>query len=206
MRVLFLGPRDSCVYRHLCLVDDTHIVREKLAPGGSLFGWAEYIVSHRYTHYIPKEVLDLYPRRAINIHAGLLPEVRGVHPVFWSVLEGIPLGFTIHYMSEKIDHGPILHEWSQSLIRRTGTFRLVYEKITDEISWLFQREWQAIKCGRCDKDAYWPSYKGRYFSKKLFEEVEPVVLTEGWGTSFPDAQRRYNAFKARNPERFESAS
>ncbi len=44
----------------------------------------------------------------LNSHLALLPEIRGMSSPEWSLLCGVPLGVTIHYMDSGIDTGPIL--------------------------------------------------------------------------------------------------
>jgi len=49
------------------------------------------------------------PRRGVlNAHLGLLPEIRGMSSPEWSLLAGVPLGVTVHYIDAGIDTGPIL--------------------------------------------------------------------------------------------------
>lgn len=49
------------------------------------------------------------PRLGIlNSHLALLPEVRGMSSPEWSLLLGVPLGITIHFIEAGIDTGPIL--------------------------------------------------------------------------------------------------
>jgi methionyl-tRNA formyltransferase len=44
----------------------------------------------------------------INAHLALLPEIRGMSSPEWSLLRGVPLGVTIHFIDAGIDTGPIL--------------------------------------------------------------------------------------------------
>jgi len=45
----------------------------------------------------------------LNRHSSLLPAYRGLHAVFWTLLEGrVPLGLTIHRIDERIDCGETL--------------------------------------------------------------------------------------------------
>ena len=49
------------------------------------------------------------PRLGIlNAHLALVPEIRGMSGPEWSLLCGVPLGITIHFMDSGIDTGPIL--------------------------------------------------------------------------------------------------
>ncbi len=62
-----------------------------------------------YGHILRPEVLDLPPRGSVNVHASLLPELRGAAPVNWAVIRGHPVtGVTIMRMTPGMDEGPIL--------------------------------------------------------------------------------------------------
>ena len=54
------------------------------------------------------EVLRVPRLGVLNSHLALLPEIRGMSSPEWSLLRGIPLGITIHFMDSGIDTGPIL--------------------------------------------------------------------------------------------------
>ncbi|HTR68114.1 MAG TPA: formyltransferase family protein [Terriglobales bacterium] len=55
-----------------------------------------------------KPLLDVPRLGVINSHLALLPEIRGMSSPEWSLLCGVPLGVTIHFMDTGIDTGPIL--------------------------------------------------------------------------------------------------
>lgn len=62
-----------------------------------------------YGHILPLEVLHLPPMESINVHASLLPELRGAGPVSWAILRGLEVtGVTIMRMVEEMDAGPVL--------------------------------------------------------------------------------------------------
>jgi methionyl-tRNA formyltransferase len=62
-----------------------------------------------YGHILRKEILELPPRGSVNVHASLLPELRGAAPVNWAVARGHDrTGITIMRMTEGMDEGPIL--------------------------------------------------------------------------------------------------
>ena len=44
----------------------------------------------------------------INAHPSILPLYRGRGSLEWAVFNGGPLGYTIHYIDENIDMGPII--------------------------------------------------------------------------------------------------
>lgn len=58
-----------------------------------------------------QEVLDLPALGSINVHASLLPQLRGAAPINYSILEGhAETGVTIMRMVQALDAGPILHQ------------------------------------------------------------------------------------------------
>lgn len=54
------------------------------------------------------QVLKVPRLGVLNSHLALLPEIRGMSSPEWSLLCGVPLGITIHFMDSGIDTGPIL--------------------------------------------------------------------------------------------------
>ncbi|MQA92179.1 MAG: methionyl-tRNA formyltransferase [Gemmatimonas sp.] len=64
-----------------------------------------------YGEILEPEVLDLPANGSVNIHASLLPELRGAAPVHWAVIRGHELsGVTIMRMEAGLDSGPILFQ------------------------------------------------------------------------------------------------
>lgn len=79
-------------------------VQEKLRSVG-----AELFIIAAYGKILPKAVLDIPPMGCINIHASLLPSLRGAAPINRAIMEGHTHGgITIMYMDEGIDTGDII--------------------------------------------------------------------------------------------------
>jgi methionyl-tRNA formyltransferase len=58
---------------------------------------------------ISKEVTDIAPKGAINVHASLLPKYRGAAPINWAIINGdAETGISIITIAEKMDAGDIL--------------------------------------------------------------------------------------------------
>lgn len=63
-----------------------------------------------YGHILPKEIIDLPTHGTINIHASLLPALRGAAPIQAAIAEGFDeTGVTIMRMVPALDAGPSLH-------------------------------------------------------------------------------------------------
>jgi methionyl-tRNA formyltransferase len=64
-----------------------------------------------YGHLLTQEVIDLPTRGTINIHASLLPALRGAAPIQAAIRQGLTeTGVTIMRMVLALDAGPILHQ------------------------------------------------------------------------------------------------
>ncbi len=62
-----------------------------------------------YGQIMPGPVIDLPPRRSLNVHFSLLPLYRGASPVAWAIRNGeTKTGVTIFRLNEKMDEGDIL--------------------------------------------------------------------------------------------------
>lgn len=83
-----------------------------------------------YGHLLKPELLAIPRQGMINVHASLLPELRGAAPIPWAILRGdARTGITIMQMEAGLDTGPVLHqvdtpitpwETSGSLTERLG--------------------------------------------------------------------------------------
>lgn len=81
-----------------------------------------------YGKILPQSVLDIPPLGCVNIHASVLPQLRGSGPVQWAILNGMDeTGVTAMYMSAQMDAGDIIeirktpidpYENAQSLLDR----------------------------------------------------------------------------------------
>lgn len=62
-----------------------------------------------YGKILPQSVLDIPKFGCINIHASILPQLRGSGPVQWAILNGMDeTGVTAMYMSAQLDAGDII--------------------------------------------------------------------------------------------------
>ena len=71
----------------------------------------DLIVTCAYGQIIPKELLECPKYGCINIHASLLPKLRGGAPIHKAIIDGYSkTGITIMYMDEKMDNGDIISQ------------------------------------------------------------------------------------------------
>nr|WP_295971975.1 methionyl-tRNA formyltransferase [uncultured Bacillus sp.] len=80
---------------------------EELAPILALK--PDLVVTAAFGQILPKELLEAPRFGCINVHASLLPELRGGAPIHYSIIQGKEkTGVTIMYMVEKLDAGDML--------------------------------------------------------------------------------------------------
>jgi len=71
----------------------------------------DLIVTAAFGQILPKQLLDAPKHGCINVHASLLPELRGGAPIHYAILQGKEkTGITIMYMVEKLDAGDIISQ------------------------------------------------------------------------------------------------
>lgn len=69
-----------------------------------------------YGHILKPEILDLPSLGSVNVHASLLPQLRGAAPVNWAIIRGHEqTGVTVMRMVEAMDAGPIIHQLSEPI-------------------------------------------------------------------------------------------
>jgi len=69
------------------------------------------IIVAAYGQFLPRALLDIPVRGAINIHPSLLPRYRGAAPIQWSLIHGDTVtGVTIMYMVERMDAGDMIRQ------------------------------------------------------------------------------------------------
>lgn len=89
----------------------------------------DIIITTAYGQIIPKIILD-YPRYGcINVHASLLPKLRGGAPIQHAIIDGYKkTGITIMYMDVGMDSGDIISE-EEIEILETDTYKSLHDKL-----------------------------------------------------------------------------
>ena len=68
----------------------------------------DYIIGIHFPYLISKDLLAIPKIGFVNLHPAFLPFNRGWHTPTWAILDGNPIGATIHFMSEELDAGDII--------------------------------------------------------------------------------------------------
>jgi folate-dependent phosphoribosylglycinamide formyltransferase PurN len=73
--------------------------------------WAPDLIIFTGGNILRKQLLEVSRLGVLNVHLGLLPQIRGMSSPEWSLLNRVPVGITFHYMDAGIDTGPILRRY-----------------------------------------------------------------------------------------------
>jgi methionyl-tRNA formyltransferase len=75
-----------------------------------------------YGQLVPVDLLQLAARPPLNVHPSLLPRHRGAAPVAATILGGdTEAGVSLMVMTERLDAGPVVRQWSVALTGREET-------------------------------------------------------------------------------------
>ncbi len=181
-KILFLGAPDSPVFLWLKQQgEDVHSTLDKITVDYVSENKFNFLISYGYRYVLKKEILDLFPNRAINLHISYLPYNRGSDPNFWSFIDGTPKGVTIHYLDEGVDTGDIIVQKEvvfDSL--EIETLASSYQKLHTEIQNLFFQNWESIKSQRCSRRPQVGN--GTVHKEKDKEALLHLIEKDGWNT------------------------
>lgn len=57
---------------------------------------------------LPAAIVNEVP--VLNVHPGLIPAVRGLDSFKWAILDGQPVGITLHVLDPDVDAGRVIHQ------------------------------------------------------------------------------------------------
>jgi methionyl-tRNA formyltransferase len=133
----------------------------------------QLIISVHCKQIFPKELVESI--RCINIHPGYNPINRGWYPQVFSIVEGIPIGATIHEMDKELDHGPII---ARSFVEKYehDTSLDIYERVLEKEVELFEKYLDVIVNNNYETSK--AENEGVLYLKKDFNDLCQLDLDE----------------------------
>ena len=125
-----------------------------------LMEWSPDLIIFAGGNILRKQLLQVPTLGVLNVHLGMLPEVRGMSTPEWSLLNHVPVGITIHYVDGGIDTGPILQRCEYSDAARCESLsdlrhRLIafgVEKVAEVVAALDRGTISATPQSKLDED------------------------------------------------------
>jgi phosphoribosylglycinamide formyltransferase-1 len=72
---------------------------------------ADALILAGFMRVLAPVAIERFPNRIVNIHPALLPAFPGAHAVRETLAHGVTVtGVTVHFVDEKVDHGPIIYQ------------------------------------------------------------------------------------------------
>ena len=90
----------------------------------------DIIVTCAFGQFIPESILEFPKYKCINVHASLLPKLRGGSPLHRAIINGYKeTGITIMYMAPGMDDGDIITQKSIK-IEETDNVGIIHDKLS----------------------------------------------------------------------------
>jgi len=106
------------------------------------------IIVVAFGQILSKEILDIPALGCINVHASLLPKLRGAAPINWSIINGDEItGITTMYMDIGLDTGDILLK-REVKIGKDMNAKELHDKLSDIGAEVLVRTLEAISSGK----------------------------------------------------------
>lgn len=138
----------------------------------------DYIIGIHFPYIVPESVLAVSGRGFLNLHPAYLPFNRGWHTPTWAILEGTPIGATLHFMDAGLDTGDIIHQ-KQLRIADDDTADTLYKKLKKLELEVFQEAWPKIESHQATRSPQDPNGGNFHKREDLFEErVQKINLDE----------------------------
>ena len=131
----------------------------------------DILFSFYYRRMISREILDLVPCGALNLHGSLLPAYRGRCPINWVLIHGEKeTGVTLHDMTPKADDGDIVGQKAFP-IAPDDTAANLFQKAETSARELLDEALPLILAGKAPRIPQDPS-RATYFGGRRHEDGE----------------------------------
>ena len=155
---------------------------------------------------LPKVIWTIPPKGTINLHASLLPQLRGAAPINWAIMNGLKeTGVTTFYINEVIDTGKIIDQ-RKVLIGENMNCGELHDVLKNEGAELYLKQSINFQEGVSKQWNKKPTFqqKRQKFSKKIAKLIgttnrlifttksEDYLLTQLLGAFFTTAKNKSN--------------
>lgn len=135
----------------------------------------ELICAVAYGKILPQTVLDIPRYGCVNIHASLLPRLRGAGPIQWSILNGDrETGVTAMYMSAGMDEGDMIDKMVIP-IENTDTTATLTRKLAELGAELLSRTVSSIAEGTVTRTPQ--NHDEATYAAMLRKDMAPIDWT-----------------------------
>jgi methionyl-tRNA formyltransferase len=134
----------------------------------------DYIIAVHFPYIFPPEALSLPRIGVLNLHPAFLPYNRGWHTPSWAILDGTPIGATLHFMDEGVDTGDIIHQ-KQIDILPGDTAHSLYHRVKRLELTVFEEAWTLIRMNNPPRNSQTLT-EGTIHKRRDLTPVQPIDL------------------------------
>ncbi len=137
----------------------------------------DYIFGIHFPYIIPTEFLDLPKMGFLNLHPAYLPFNKGWHTPSWAIIDETPYGATLHFMTEKLDEGNIIHQ-KKIVIDPSDTAHTLYKRVMKVEEEVFFEAFESIK--NLMPKSTQQAHIGTNHSKKDLKNVQEINMDKSY--------------------------
>jgi methionyl-tRNA formyltransferase len=123
---------------------------------------------------LSNKIITAAQNKIINVHPGLLPQVRGLDTLLWSIYYNVPIGITSHFISGNIDKGLLIYREPLKL-RKDDTLIDVSLRLLEK-----QADILSISLNKLKINSFAPLAKldnvNSGYNKKMSKEMEESIV------------------------------
>lgn len=116
----------------------------------------DLFLSIHFPYIVPDELLAVPRLGALNLHPAYLPYNRGWHTASWAILDGTPIGATLHFMDAGLDTGDIVHR-KELPVGPADTADDLYPRLEELELEVFREAWPGLRAGQYDRTPQHPA-------------------------------------------------
>lgn len=135
----------------------------------------DYIFGIHFPYIIPKVVLEIPNIGFLNLHPAFLPFNKGWHTPSWAIVDKTPYGATLHYMTEALDEGDIIHQRKLEVLP-IDTANSLYKRVLKLEEEVFYEAFKGISMKMPNK--FPQKSKGTAHNKKDLKNIQEINLDE----------------------------
>jgi methionyl-tRNA formyltransferase len=138
----------------------------------------DYIICIHFPYIIKETVLCIPNSGVLNLHPAFLPFNRGWHTPTWAILDGTPIGATLHFMDEGVDTGDIVHQ-KRLNVSPGDTADTLYKRLKRLELEVFKEAWPGLISGNLSRKKQLISHGTIHKHKDLFKNsIQKIDLDQ----------------------------
>ncbi len=127
LKVVYSPVKDYCVKNNIKVIQPENFHSQEFLS--EIIGFKPDIIVVVAFKMLPKKLWQIPKLGAINIHASILPNLRGAAPINWAIINGLKkTGLSSFFISEGMDTGDII-KIKEIKIDDDDNFGSLYEKL-----------------------------------------------------------------------------